>query len=117
MCVTCLPSPPVNSRLTVPLSGQSKSSDLLLLDAGDLHDGTGLVDGVPAGEVPGVDAMRVLGDIANYRNEQGEGVGWDVMAIGKCVLSFSLSPSLGLCHTFSLFLLHTPSFSLDAPIP
>ena len=35
------------------VDSQEKDVDLLLVDSGDLHDGTGLSDGYPAGGVDG----------------------------------------------------------------
>lgn len=35
-----------------------KDVDLLLVDTGDLHDGTGLSDGFPAGDIDGHDVSR-----------------------------------------------------------
>ncbi|KAJ7755792.1 Metallo-dependent phosphatase-like protein [Mycena metata] len=49
-----------------------KDVDLLLVDSGDLHDGTGLVDGFPAG---GVDAQDA--------NEFFKQMPYDVLAIGN----------------------------------
>lgn len=42
---------------------EEKDVDLLLVDSGDLHDGTGLSDGFPAG---GVDAQEVCFHFINY---------------------------------------------------
>jgi 2',3'-cyclic-nucleotide 2'-phosphodiesterase (5'-nucleotidase family) len=49
-----------------------KDVDLLLVDSGDLHDGTGLSDGYPAG---GVDAQQ--------SNEFFQNLPYDVLAIGS----------------------------------
>lgn len=35
-----------------------KDVDLLLVDTGDLHDGTGLSDGFPAGDIDGHDVSK-----------------------------------------------------------
>ncbi len=51
MCV--LPLATLRRQLTCE---QKKGVDLLLIDSGDLHDGTGITDGYPAG---GVDAHDV----------------------------------------------------------
>jgi 2',3'-cyclic-nucleotide 2'-phosphodiesterase (5'-nucleotidase family) len=56
-----------------------KDVDLLLVDSGDLHDGTGLSDGYPVG---GVDAQQ--------SNEFFKQLPYDVLAIGRHSL-FSLS--------------------------
>jgi hypothetical protein len=53
---------------------QKKDVDLLLVDSGDLHDGTGLSDGFPPG---GVDA--------HDSNEFVRQLPYDIMAIGKYV--------------------------------
>lgn len=77
-----------------------KGVDLLLIDSGDLHDGTGLTDGYPAG---GIDAHDVSTDFAaqdtrvflnaDYyitiqANKFVLELPYDVMAIGKCVSAF-----------------------------
>ncbi|KAL0948026.1 hypothetical protein HGRIS_010652 [Hohenbuehelia grisea] len=49
-----------------------KDVDLLLVDSGDLHDGSGLTDGYPAGDVNGHDANRFVRQIP-----------YDVMTIGN----------------------------------
>lgn len=49
-----------------------KDVDLLLVDSGDLHDGTGLTDGFPAGGVDAHDANKFLAKLP-----------YDVMAIGN----------------------------------
>ena len=38
---------------------QEKDVDLLLVDSGDLHDGTGLSDGFPPGGVDGHEVRRL----------------------------------------------------------
>ena len=48
--------------------------DLLLVDTGDLHDGTGLSDGFPPGQVDGHETNKFIMDLP-----------YDVLAIGKCV--------------------------------
>jgi 2',3'-cyclic-nucleotide 2'-phosphodiesterase (5'-nucleotidase family) len=49
-----------------------KDVDLLLVDSGDLHDGTGLTDGFPPGGIDGHDAFQFIKKIP-----------YDVMAIGN----------------------------------
>ncbi|KAF9047525.1 Metallo-dependent phosphatase-like protein [Panaeolus papilionaceus] len=49
-----------------------KDVDLLLVDSGDLHDGTGLTDGFPAGGIDAHDANQFLKQLP-----------YDVMAIGN----------------------------------
>ncbi|KAI0685579.1 Metallo-dependent phosphatase-like protein [Cytidiella melzeri] len=49
-----------------------KDVDLLLVDSGDLHDGTGLTDGFPAGGVDAHDANKFVLDLP-----------YDIMAIGN----------------------------------
>ncbi|KAL4249237.1 Calcineurin-like phosphoesterase domain-containing protein [Abortiporus biennis] len=49
-----------------------KDVDLLLVDSGDLHDGTGLTDGFPAGGVDAHDANKFLSQLP-----------YDIMAIGN----------------------------------
>ncbi|KAJ7593465.1 Metallo-dependent phosphatase-like protein [Mycena floridula] len=49
-----------------------KDVDLLLVDSGDLHDGTGLTDAFPPGSVDGHDALQYVKEID-----------YDVMAIGN----------------------------------
>jgi 2',3'-cyclic-nucleotide 2'-phosphodiesterase (5'-nucleotidase family) len=51
--------------------------DLLLIDSGDLHDGNGLTDGYPAGEVDAHEANKLVAKVP-----------YDVMAIGKYVRIF-----------------------------
>lgn len=55
--------------------------DLLLIDTGDLHDGTGLSDGFPPGQVDGHETNKFIMDLP-----------YDLLAIGKCVCS----PSVGV---------------------
>lgn len=64
---------------TDPHSTQEKDVDLLLIDTGDLHDGTGLSDGFPAGQVDGHETNNFIMDLP-----------YDLLAIGKCV-SYSRS--------------------------
>ncbi|PBK99157.1 hypothetical protein ARMGADRAFT_1007757 [Armillaria gallica] len=49
-----------------------KDVDLLLVDSGDLHDGTGLSDGFPPGDVDGHESTKFLAELP-----------YDVMAIGN----------------------------------
>ncbi|KAK0434597.1 Metallo-dependent phosphatase-like protein [Armillaria borealis] len=49
-----------------------KDVDLLLVDSGDLHDGTGLSDGYPPGSVDGHESTKFLAELP-----------YDVMAIGN----------------------------------
>ncbi|KAK0238635.1 Metallo-dependent phosphatase-like protein [Armillaria nabsnona] len=49
-----------------------KDVDLLLIDSGDLHDGTGLSDGYPPGGVDGRESTKFLAELP-----------YDVMAIGN----------------------------------
>ncbi|QRW02858.1 vacuolar protein [Ceratobasidium sp. AG-Ba] len=49
-----------------------KGVDLLLVDSGDLHDGTGLTDGFPVGQVDGQQANKFFFDVP-----------YDVLAIGN----------------------------------
>ncbi|KAG8739790.1 hypothetical protein FRC10_005173 [Ceratobasidium sp. 414] len=49
-----------------------KGVDLLLVDSGDLHDGTGLTDGFPVGQVDGQEANKFFFDVP-----------YDVLAIGN----------------------------------
>ena len=44
---------------------EEKDVDLLLVDSGDLHDGTGISDGYPAGSVDAHDVRSTL----HYTNE------------------------------------------------
>ncbi|CAE6455964.1 unnamed protein product [Rhizoctonia solani] len=49
-----------------------KGADLLLVDSGDLHDGTGLSDGFPVGQVDGQESNKFFFDVP-----------YDVLAIGN----------------------------------
>ncbi|KAI0821280.1 Metallo-dependent phosphatase-like protein [Irpex lacteus] len=49
-----------------------KGVDLLLVDSGDLHDGTGITDGYPAGGVDAHDATKFIAELP-----------YDIMAIGN----------------------------------
>ncbi|KAI0090834.1 Metallo-dependent phosphatase-like protein [Irpex rosettiformis] len=49
-----------------------KDVDLLLIDSGDLHDGTGITDGFPAGGVDAHDANKFIAELP-----------YDIMAIGN----------------------------------
>ncbi|EUC59142.1 vacuolar protein [Rhizoctonia solani AG-3 Rhs1AP] len=49
-----------------------KGVDLLLLDSGDLHDGTGLSDGFPIGQIDGQESNKFFFDVP-----------YDVLAIGN----------------------------------
>ncbi|KAK7039002.1 hypothetical protein VNI00_010394 [Paramarasmius palmivorus] len=60
---------PLTLTLTVK---QEKDVDLLLVDSGDLHDGTGLSDGFPPGDVDGRESNEFLKQLP-----------YDVMAIGN----------------------------------
>ncbi|KAI0310757.1 Metallo-dependent phosphatase-like protein [Amylostereum chailletii] len=51
---------------------ERKGVDLLLVDSGDLHDGTGLTDGFPAGGVDGHDALQYFAQLP-----------YDLLAIGN----------------------------------
>ncbi|TFY58874.1 hypothetical protein EVJ58_g6139 [Rhodofomes roseus] len=51
---------------------KEKDVDLLLIDTGDLHDGTGLSDGFPAGQVDGHETNNFIMDLP-----------YDVLAIGN----------------------------------
>lgn len=53
---------------------QEKDLDLLLIDTGDLHDGTGLSDGFPLGQVDGHETNNFIMDLP-----------YDLLTIGKCV--------------------------------
>lgn len=55
MCV--LPLSILRKQLTCE---QKKGVDLLLVDSGDLHDGTGITDGYPAGGVDAHDVRLLL---------------------------------------------------------
>ncbi|KAG6816708.1 hypothetical protein H0H87_003683 [Tephrocybe sp. NHM501043] len=54
------------------MNGQKKDVDLLLVDTGDLHDGTGLVDGYPPGGVDAHDANKFFSQLP-----------YDLLAIGN----------------------------------
>ncbi|ELU41376.1 vacuolar protein [Rhizoctonia solani AG-1 IA] len=51
---------------------EERSVDLLLVDSGDLHDGSGLTDGYPSGGINGEEAIKSFLKVP-----------YDVMAIGK----------------------------------
>ncbi|KAG8696513.1 hypothetical protein FRC08_007108 [Ceratobasidium sp. 394] len=53
-------------------TARKKGADLLLVDSGDLHDGNGLSDGYPAGEINGQRSNQFLSQLP-----------YDVMAIGN----------------------------------
>ncbi|CAE6423228.1 unnamed protein product [Rhizoctonia solani] len=63
------------------MNPQEKSVDLLLVDSGDLHDGSGLTDGYPSGGINGEEAIKSFLKVP-----------YDVMAIGKYK---NFAPKLG----------------------
>ncbi|CCO27399.1 hypothetical protein BN14_01437 [Rhizoctonia solani AG-1 IB] len=64
--------PPASHPGTHPMNPQEKSVDLLLVDSGDLHDGSGLTDGYPSGGINGEEAIKSFLKVP-----------YDVMAIGN----------------------------------
>jgi 2',3'-cyclic-nucleotide 2'-phosphodiesterase (5'-nucleotidase family) len=66
-----------------------KGVDLLLVDSGDLHDGTGLSDGFPPGQIDGQEVcskrsvlfLKIL--LKSQSNKFFFDVPYDVLAIGK----------------------------------
>ena len=68
-----------------------KDVDLLLVDTGDLHDGTGLSDGFPPGDLDGHDVSKQtckgigerLSLISFQSNQFIKQLPYDVLTIGK----------------------------------
>ena len=81
--------------MSVMFATQEKEVDLLLVDSGDLHDGTGLLDGGPIGSVNAQDVCALLvidmkrdtkfSNDLQQSNEFFKMLPYDVLAIGKCV--------------------------------
>jgi hypothetical protein len=57
---------PISAKYTpnLPLPPQEKDVDLLVVDSGDLHDGSGLTDGYP---LPGINGHEVASSVADTK--------------------------------------------------
>ncbi|KAK0218159.1 Metallo-dependent phosphatase-like protein [Armillaria fumosa] len=94
-----------------------KDVDLLLVDSGDLHDGTGLSDGFPPGGVDGHESTKFLAELP-----------YDVMAIGNHELYVyantldmhqNLAPKLNgryLSSNVNITLADTNNKTVDIPV-
>ncbi|KAL5498002.1 hypothetical protein ACEPAH_2933 [Sanghuangporus vaninii] len=69
-----------------------KDVDLLLVDTGDLHDGTGLSDGFPPGDLDGHDSNQFIKQLP-----------YDVLTIGNHELSDGYSVALDMFTDFAPF--------------